>query len=114
MTTISYTSEENLDPAYVTVQWSGLAAGDDGQPFDCRGLKLASMHYWGDFASGSGKITLMASNQLSPVDFGEFMFSYAPRLQMPENDTTFLGSIKPVADASFVSGGVALIFVPGA
>jgi hypothetical protein len=114
MATINYTSEVNLDGGFVKVEWAGLATDDDGQPFDCSGLRLASIHYWGNFNPGSGgKLTLMASNQISPSDFGEFMFSYAPRMQFPADSAylPFIGAVKPVADQNFISGGVAIIFV---
>ncbi len=117
MATINYASETNLDGGYVKVEWDGLSTDDDGQPFDCSGLRLASVHYWGDFnqsnPGGGGKITLMASNQISPSDFGEFLYSFAPRMQFPTDGAylPFIGAVKPVADSIFVSGGVAIIFI---
>jgi hypothetical protein len=117
MATINYVADTNLDGGYVKVEWPNMATDDDGQPFDCAGLRLASAHYWGDFnqslPGGGGKITLMACNQITPTDFGEFMFSFAPRVQIPVDNAylPFVGAVKPVADNKFVSGGVALIFV---
>jgi hypothetical protein len=116
MATINYTSEVNLGSGYVKVEWAGMSPGDEGQPFDCAGLRLASQHYWGDFGNPSdrGQIVLMASNELSPAHFALFQYSQFEKYE-PLSDGAFLnfvGIIKPVADSKLVSGGVALLFVP--
>jgi hypothetical protein len=115
MATINYTTQADIDAGLVRVEWDGLASGDDGQPFDCMGLSIASVHYWGDFNSNTGKITIMGSNKLSPMpaDYGELLFSFAPRVQTrPDSvDLTFVASVRPIADASFISGGLCILFV---
>jgi hypothetical protein len=115
MATINYTTEVDLKTGYVKVEWSGLAANDDGQPFDCAGLKLVSAHYFGNFSGGNAKITLMASNELSPSNFSEFLYSFSPRFYPGQGEApidAMAGAIMPVANVNLTSGSVALLFVP--
>lgn len=116
MATINYTRDEDIASGLVRVQWDGLAGGDDGQPFDCLGLSLASVHYWGDFNGGAGKITVMASNELAPAaaaKYGELLFSVARRMQVRPDiaDLALVNSVMPVADLNFITGGLCILFV---
>jgi len=114
MATISYTTESDLDAGWIKVQWEGLAPGDDGQPFDCTGLALASIHYWGDFDSNAGLVLLYASNEQSPspANYGEMIYSNAPRMQtLPDPRLAFFGSVLPKADANMIDGNVCILFV---
>jgi len=129
MATINHTTETDLERGYVKVEWDGMSTDDDGDAFSCAGLRLVSAQYWGNFNGGTGKITIMASNQLSPSDYSEFIYSfsaktyaYSPKFYAehffaeydPDYVNFVVGSVKPVADANFISGGVALLFVPRA
>src|SRR5688572_7728997 len=117
MATINYTSEANLEGGYVKVEWSGIGPGDDAQPFECSGLLLGSIHYWGDFGDPRGTVRICGSNELTPTNFGEFAYSEHPRLQLPiETAQTgsgqyFMGAVRPLVDANVVSVGVAILFV---
>lgn len=116
MATINYTKEVNLESGYVKVEWAGMSADDDGQVFECAGLKLVSAHYWGDLSQGgNSKITVMASNEVSPSNFSEFLYSFSPKVypgqENPAIDMT-VGAVMPVANPNVTSGGVALLFVP--
>jgi hypothetical protein len=119
MAEVNYTSETNLESGYVKVQWSNLTSGDHGQPFNCHGLGLGSVHYWGDFNPGPGlnnKVVLGASNELSPSapNWGELLYSYSPRMQMPPNNAPmmFVGAVWPIAEEDITNVSVAVIFVP--
>ena len=116
MATINYTSEVNLESGFVKVEWSGMSADDDVQVFDCAGLKLVSAHYFGDLSTGANsKITLMASNEVSPSNFSEFLYSFSPIVYPGQEDAPIdkmVGAIMPVANPNLTSGGVALLFVP--
>lgn len=114
MATINYATEENLAAGYVKVEWAGLSPGDEGQPFDSRGLELVSIHYWGDFNSNAGLVLLYASNELAPApaNFGEFIYSNAPRFQMlPDGRASVrMVAIMPKANADMITGNVSLLF----
>ena len=108
MATINYTSEENVIAGIVKVEWAGLSANDDGQMFDCTGLKIASVHTGGNFGSG-GNLYLHASNELSPSSFLQWQKIENPSIG--ELNYPMFGAIKPVADAAISSVKVAIIFV---
>lgn len=114
MATINYTTESDVDAGSIKVEWSGMAPGDDGQPFNCQGLQLASIHYWGDFNSGAGLMSIMASNEISPTlaNFGEFAVSHAQRMQLyNDGQLAHLGAVLPLADANMIDGNVCMLFV---
>ncbi len=115
MATINYTSEVNFAAGYVKVEWDNLGPSDDGQPFNCAGLALASIHYFGDFNGNTGKVTIKASNEVSPMagNFGEFQFSQTPRFQSLEDGRylEYAGAVLPVADGNVTDVSVAMIFV---
>jgi hypothetical protein len=107
MTTVSYTSEVNILAKTVKVEWAGLSAGDEGQPFDCTGLRLASIQATGDFGSG-GNVYLHASDEITPTNFGRWQ--KIEHVSIGDVDFTMFGAIKPVADANIANAGVALLF----
>jgi hypothetical protein len=115
MATINYTTEEHLADGVLKVEWTGLGPGDVGQPFECQGLELASLHYWGDFNSNTGLVLMYGSNQitLNASDFGELIYSNAPRFQLPPDGRTSirLAAILPKADANMIDGNVSLLFI---
>jgi len=114
MATINHTIESDIDAGYVKVQWVGMAPGDDGQPFDCAGLALASIHYWGDFNSNTGHMLIYASNEQSPslANFSEMIVSQAPRMQtLPDPRLAFFGTVLPKADVNMIEGNVCILFV---
>lgn len=113
MATINHTSEINLESGYTKVEWAGIGPGDDCQWFDCSGLRLGSIQYWGDFGSSPvGVVRINGSNELSPANLGEFAFSTAPRLQVPPDGPYFMGAVRPVVDGNVVDVSVAIMFVP--
>lgn len=116
MTTVSYTSDVNFSAGYVKVEWDNLGPNDDGQPFECAGLALASIHYWGDFNGNSGLLSVMASNEVSPTpaNFSQFQFSNSPRFQSLEDGRylEYAGAVLPLADANVTDVSIAMIFVP--
>lgn len=112
MATINYNSDVNLRGGSVKVEWSGLTAGDDGQPFDCAGLRLASIHYWGTF--NGGHVTLGGSNELSPSNFHTFYDGDSPdiKLQLAAGlELLCVSSIRPLAASGVGNVGVSLLFM---
>lgn len=111
MATINYTTEVNLADGCVKVEWPGLSAGDDGQAFECGGLRLGSIQYWGNF--GGGVMSIRASNEISPTNFSEFTSSGSAGVHARVDGVGFgaIGAIKPVAGSGNSGVGVALIFV---
>jgi hypothetical protein len=112
MATINYSSEVSLDGGHVKVEWPGLSAGDDGQPFPCAGLRLASIHYWGTF--NGGHVTLGASNEISPSNFHTFYDNDAPdiKLQLVTGlELLCVGSVRPAAGSGVTNAGVSLLFM---
>lgn len=97
MATINYTSV-SVASGFLKVEWSGLSSGDDGQPFDCNGLEIASFHAFGTF---SGNVTLQGSNEITPSDFADMVSVGTPRLEPLGNAAHFVGSVRP----NFASGG---------
>lgn len=112
MATINYTSEYDLAGGYVKVEWSGLSAGDDGQSFDCAGLRLASIHYWGSL--NGGHVTVRASNEISAANFVDIHDNTVPGMQFQIStgvNLPFMGAVSPIADGSVSSAGVTMLFV---
>jgi hypothetical protein len=112
MATVSYNSEVNLAGGYVKVEWPGLSAGDDGQVFNCAGLRLASIHYWGTFNGGHVKVS--ASNELSPSNFHDFYDNTSPdiKFQLATGlDLLYAGSVRPIAGSGVGNAGVSLLFM---
>jgi hypothetical protein len=106
MATINYIVEVN--PAAVKVEWSGLSASDQGQVFNCAGMRIASVQAKGNF--NGGHTTLQVSNEVSPSTFFTVQDFDAPVVADPAA-YAFVGAIKPVADASITSVGIAILFV---
>jgi len=113
MTTINHSTDYNVGNGAVKVEWSGLVAGDDGQPFDCSGLKLGSVHYSGTFSGGQADLD--GSNELSPANFVSFDNAGSPVIRVPEVDNGnlfFIGSIRPRLSGGSGILNVSAIFVP--
>ena len=104
MATVSYTLEENAQSGVAKVEWTGLTAGDDGQPFDSSGFELSSYHAFGSF---SGTANIQGSNEITPSDFRTIVDIGSPRLEPfgGGSVTAFAGSIRPF----FSSGGSGIL-----
>lgn len=103
MATINYVIENDTARDYVKVEWVDLAQGDVGQPFECAGLKMTSVHIWGTFDGAN--MNLECSNRISPSDFVAITGVTAPGFIGPESANmdhmNSFGALRPVV----VSGG---------
>lgn len=108
MATINYTAEVNLAARHVKVEWPGLSGNDDGQPFPSAGLRIASIHYWGNF--NGGNVAVRASNEISPTNFAPIDDRTAPDVQFFSTPMPSVGAVSPLAGAGVSSVGVAVLF----
>lgn len=69
MATQIYTIETD-ENGFIKVQWADLASGDEGQVFDCSGLKLAYVQYRGAF-NGDGLVRFEVSDETPPITYAE-------------------------------------------
>lgn len=110
MATINYTTDLNAASGAVKVTWSGMAGGDVGQVFDCAGLKLGSVQYFGTFNGGDAQ--LQASNEVSPTTFITVNNKGEPAIETEINDIpTLLGAVRSAFSGSGGSITVAALFV---
>lgn len=110
MTTINYSAEYNVAAGYVKVEWPGMAEGDVGQPFECAGLRIASVHTWGTFSGGT--VTVQGSNKITPGDYQELYQIAGATIYDPSTDekTQFIATVRPiVTGGSGNSVGVAIL-----
>lgn len=111
MTTINYTTEYNLSAGFVRVEWAGLSDSDEGQVFNCNGLRLVTIQYAGSFGD-NGVVSLQGSNESSPANFRVLDSASASDLRNVEL-ATLVGAIKPVADDNINADNVtvSLLFI---
>jgi hypothetical protein len=109
--TINYTSDVNAASGAVKVTWSGMAGGDVGQVFDCAGLKLGSVQYFGTFNSNT--ITFKASNEVSASTYAEINNRSAAGLEDPviNGFSALVGAVRPEVSGSGGNVTVAALFV---
>lgn len=109
MTTVNYTVEENVAKNYVKVEWPAMLNGDDGQPFDCSGLSMESIHIFG----AGGTLGLDVSNEISPANFVQLDNYSSGIIPAPMSATKllkFFGFIRPVATDPTTNLAVAILF----
>lgn len=112
MATINYTADISPTGGYARVEWATLADGDDGQLFDCAGMRIASVHAWGTY-SGSN-LDIEGSNRVSPADFKQlFQLQSGTFFKNPRdgNNIDFVGAVRPVLSGGSGNIGVAIMFV---
>lgn len=111
MATINYTVEHNVAAGYVKVEWPNMAGGDVGQPFDCGGLKLGSLQYFGDFNGGQG--SFQASDEVAASTFVTVNDKTQPAFESPEaNDfPAYYGAVRTAFAGSGGDITIAAIFI---
>src|SRR5688572_6861819 len=111
MATVNYTTDVNAASGAVKVTWPGMVGGDVGQVFDCAGLKLGSVQYFGTFNSNT--ITFKASNEVSPSTYIEINNRSAAGIEDPvvNNFPALVGAVRPEVSGSGGSLTVAAMFV---
>ena len=111
MATINYTTDVNVASGAVKVEWPNMVGGDDGQPFDCGGLKLGSVQYFGNF--NGGQVKFEASNEVSPTTYAEINNHSSAAIETPENNNfaALVGAVRPTFTGSGGDVTVAAVFV---
>ena len=111
MATINYTSDVNAASGAVKVEWPSMAGGDVGQPFDCAGLKLGSIQYFGNF--NGGQVTFNASNEVTPTTYTEINNHGGAGVEAPVSNefAAFVGAVRPSFQGSGGSVTVAALFI---
>jgi len=110
MATINYTADHDVAGGAVRVEWAGLSAGDQGQVFECAGLKLASIQYSGSFG---GNVAVHASNEPTPTNFSQIHDVTSADMQLTVENVSgpYVGAVKPVAGGGVSAANVAILFV---
>jgi len=96
MATINYTAEHNVAAGYVKVEWSNLSEGDDGQPFECGGLRIGSIQARGTFNSGA--LIIEGSNEVAPSNFTGVVSFTGPEVRNLEahDEAEHVGAVRPL------------------
>jgi len=106
MATINYSIDEDAAARYLTVEWSGISSGDEGEAFHCAGLRIASIHFHGTF---SGGVNILATNETSPSAYFIIDSTSSARINLPAYPS--VGYIKPNFPSGSGSLNVSILFL---
>jgi hypothetical protein len=108
MATITPTVTEDVSTQTVIVEWANMTVGDDGAPFECKGLVVRAHHGFGNFAGGA-VISFQGSLEATPVNYGELL--PIGNLLTGAARSYILSAMKPVITSGNGSTDVSLVVV---
>jgi hypothetical protein len=108
MATVSYTVDQNLATGDVIVEWNGMSVGDDGEPFECRGLVARAWHMFGNFSEAN--LHIDGSFQSTPSEFGS-LYSYSTPLANGRSIPWIASSIRPRIGSGDGSTDLGLVMI---
>jgi hypothetical protein len=107
MSIVNYGTEVDFAAGWLRVEWEFASSGevspfpnqDEGQPFDCGGLRIVAVEASGDFGgvNDNGKVDVLLSHEISPENFfPQFTFDRTHTANAMQLDLSHLKQIKPV------------------
>lgn len=123
MSVVNYSVEQNLSAGWLRVEWGFTSSGetspfpnqDEGQSFDCDGLKIVAIEAIGDFGgvNDNGKVEVLVSHELSPANyFSLFTFDRQNTAIQMQLDLSHLKQIKPVYNRNNRAVILAILLAP--